>query len=799
MAQKQAKKRRKKSGFIGKLGAAISIIFIAMLVMGIGAFAYLYFSFAKDLPQIASLKEYKPSLVTRVYDRNDLLIGEYYIEKRILVPLERIPLALRRATIGVEDTAFYKHHGLNIEGIIRAFIANMKAGRVVQGGSSITQQVAKLLFLTPERTLKRKLKEAIISISIERMYTKNEILEIYLNHIYYGHGAYGVEAASQIYFGKRVTDLTLAEISILVGLPKAPTHYSPYNNLKKAKARQNHVLNRMVAIGAITPAQKVDAQSREMHLAGRKKPQNKAPWFAEHVRRLLEKKYGATKLYRGGLTVRTTLDLTLQKYARESVIAGLEKADNRLGYRGAQDHVDIKENETVDWEKLNPRLNKYGHEIDLYKPGNILRGIVLDVEKKKVIVGFEDNKGVIALKHMDWAKVPNPKKNALWAAKIKDARKVLKIGDIIETRILKAKPLDDGSLQLALYQIPIVQGALLAMDPKTGHVLAMVGGYDANTSKFNRAIQAKRQPGSSFKPIIYATALEKGSTPASIMIDAPIIFDRAVTEFRGWKPMNFEQKFFGPTTMRTAVTHSRNIVTIKTVEKIGVKSVIDNARKMGVTSKLDPNLSIALGASPVSPIEMVTVYGSLANGGARAKPIFIMSVEDRNGVILEENRPDLQQAIAPSTAYLMTNIMKGVVKEGTARSIKLKHPIAGKTGTTNNYIDAWFVGFTPEIVCGVWVGRDDNKPMGKKETGSRTAIPIWRGFMKKTLEGMPITDFKPPENIVFVKIDKKSGLLAKSMSENTMFEAFLDGTEPTSFVNVTQSGEQGALETLDDL
>jgi len=799
VARDKKKKRRGKSSLARRLGTAIALLFIVSVVACVGGATFIYFTYAKDMPNIDSLKEYKPSLVTRIYDRNDLLIGEYYIEKRILVPLEKIPLALRRATIGVEDTSFYKHHGLNIEGIIRAFIANMKAGHVVQGGSSITQQVAKLLFLTPERKLARKIKEAILSINIERMYTKNEILEIYLNHIYYGHGAYGVEAASQIYFGKSVTDLTLPEISILVGLPKAPSHYSPYNNMKKAKARQAHVLNRMVAIGAITPAQKMEAQKKEIRLAGRKKPQNKAPWFAEHVRRILEKKYGATKLYRGGLTVRTTLDLALQKFARESAKAGIEKNDRRLGYRGPVGHVDIEAGETVDWEKLNPRTNKRGHKIDIYKPGSILKGIVLDVEKKKVTVGFEDNKGVIPLKEMNWARTPNPRKNALWAAKIKDARKVLKPGDLIETRVLKGNVSDDGSLPLTLYQVPIIQGALLAMDPKTGHVLAMVGGYDAEKSKFNRAIQAKRQPGSSFKPIIYATAIEKGYTPASIIIDAPIIFDRAVTEFRGWKPMNFEEKFFGPTTIRTAVTHSRNVVTIKALDKMGVRPVIDNARKLGITSKLEPNLSLALGASPVALVEMVTVYGTLANGGARAKPIFIKSVEDRNGVILEQNEPEIKQAISPSVAYLMTNIMTGVVKEGTARSLKLKNPIAGKTGTTNNNIDAWFVGFTPDIVCGVWVGRDDNKPMGKRETGSRAAIPIWKGFMKKTLEGMPVVDFEPPEDILFVKIDKKSGLLTKSSGKDSFFESFIDGTEPATFVNEAKPDELGAQEDLGEL
>jgi penicillin-binding protein 1A len=776
---------RKKRSFIKTLFVTISVLFLISILSGAGAGYYIYQKYSKDLPDVAMLTSYKPSLVTRIYDNSDELVAEYYIEKRILLPLDQIPAMLRSATIAVEDAAFYEHHGLNLEGIVRAFIENMKAGRVVQGGSSITQQVAKLLLLSPERTLDRKIREAILSIQIDQKYTKNQILEIYLNHIYYGHGAYGVEAAALTYFGKHIGELSLSQMAIIVSLPKAPSNYSPYRHLARAKTRRNHALTRLVAINAITERQRDDAIAEPIVLAGLKKPTNKAPWFAEYVRRYLEKKYGANRLYRAGLTVRTTLDLKFQRYADEAVKAGLEATDKRLGYRGPLDHLDLEAGAVPDWEKLNKK-KRYGKDDSLrYMPGNKIKGLVLAVNKKKVDVGFESAKGSILVKNMNWAHPVDTKKNALWAAKIKDATKVLKPGDIIQVKILEGDPAEDGALPLALEQTPVVQGALLAVNPHNGYIRAMVGGYDPDVTKFNRATQALRQPGSSFKPIIYTAALDKGFTLASVIIDSPIIFNRAVTEFKGWKPVNFEKKFFGPTTLRTAITNSRNIVTIKLLDKIGAGYAASYARKFGITSPLDVNLALALGASQVSLSEMVSAYATLANGGVRMNPIFIKSVEDRNGKVLEKHEPTGTQAISSSTAYIMMNAMKNVVKEGTARRIgrKFKRPIAGKTGTTNNYIDAWFIGYTPDLVCGVWVGNDNNKPLGKKETGSRTAIPVWMGFMEKALETMPVTDFKAPSNVIFTRVNKKTGVLTQAKGEDVIFESFLDGTQPTTYVS----------------
>lgn len=774
----------------------LSVFALFSLAAGAGAALFVYLKYSRDLPDISALEGYEPSQVTRIYDDAGALIAEYYIEKRILLPLEKIPLMLRVATIAVEDVSFYEHHGLNLEGIVRAMIANIRAGRVVQGGSSITQQVAKQLFLTPERTLARKIREAVLSIRIDREYTKNQILEIYLNHIYYGHGAYGVEAAAQTYFGKGAGELTLAEMAMIAGLPKAPSHYSPYNDPERARRRRAHALNRMVAVGAITKAQAEEAAAEPFRLAGRKRPTNKAPWFAEHVRRLLEDKYGATRLYRGGLIVRTTLDLALQRRAVEAVREGLEKNDKRLGFRGPVGHMDIESGLQPDWPGLNPRKTE---DEDIYKPGARLYGWVLSVDKDEVEIGFEDAAGVIPLKEMRWAHNADPGRNALWIPKVKDARGVLKPGDIVMTRVLEGEPGPYGALPLALDQEPAVQGALLAMDPRTGYVKAMVGGYDHETSKYNRAVQARRQAGSSFKPIIYTAALENGFTPASVIIDSPIIYDKALEGFKGWKPMNFEEKFFGPTTIREAVTHSRNVVTIKTLEKVGIRRAIEYARKFGIESRLEPNLSLALGAAPVSLLEMVRAYATLANGGERPEPIFIKSVETSDGVVLEKNEPKAERVISREAAYLMVNIMKNVVREGTARRVRLGRPVAGKTGTTNNYQDAWFIGFTPNIACGVWTGRDDNDTMGKLETGARAAIPIWVDFMEYAVRGMPAFDFTVPENIVFERVDKQTGLLTRSTGEDAIFEAFVDGSQPVRYASEARASGNAAANGGRDL
>lgn len=766
---------------------AIAVTLVASNAMAAGVSYYYAKIFGEDLPDLSTLRSYNPSLATRVYDDSGELIAEFYVEKRILTSIANIPKALIMTTVAVEDSSFYEHHGINFEGILRAFYENLKARKVVQGGSSITQQLAKALLLTPERTLTRKVREALLSLEIERNYSKDEILEIYLNQIYYGHGAYGVAAAAETYFGKALADLTIAEMALIAGLPKAPNSYSPYNNPDKAKVRRAHVLGRLVATGYITPEVRDKALVEPIVLSGRRKPLNKAPWFTEHVRRYLEKQFGAEKLYKGGLKVYTTLDMKLQQGADSSVISGVEQLDKRLGYRGPVGRVKLEKDEKPDWGKLNPKDSPRQTTAEFFYPGRRVKALVTAVDKGLVKLSLGTAKGVILLPNMDWAHGANPNTNMMWVPKVEDARKVLKKGDIVEVKTL-GKPSSEGVYPLALDQTPDTQAALIALEPKTGAIKAMVGGYDPESTKFNRAVQALRQPGSSFKPIIYTAALDNGFTPATIVVDEPVTFDIALTGFKEWWPMNFEGLFFGPTRIREAVTHSRNVVTVKVLAQIGVPKAIEYARLLGIKSPLEPVLSLGLGSAQVTPDEMVGVYATLANGGVRMNQYFIKQVTDNTGAVIEKNEPYGEQVIKPTVAYLMTSIMQSVVEEGTAKKVsELGHHIAGKTGTTNNFNDAWFNGFTPDFVCGVWVGRDDNRPIGEKETGARAAIPIWFAFMKDALKNYKPREFETPEDIVFKRIDKKTGLLTDSTGDDSMLEAFMAGTEPTVYTGQTDT------------
>jgi len=777
---------------------AVAVTLVASTAMAAGVSYYYSKLFGEDLPDMSALKSYNPSLSTRVYDDSGEVIAEFYIEKRILTSIANIPKPLIQATVAVEDSSFYEHHGINFEGILRAFYENLKARKVVQGGSSITQQLAKALLLTPERTLTRKVREALLSLEIERNYSKDEILEIYLNQIYYGHGAYGVTAAAETYFGKPLADLTIAEMALIAGLPKAPNSYSPYNSIDKAKLRRAHVLDRLVAVGYITPEVRDKAAKEPIVLSGRRKPLNKAPWFTEHVRRYLEKQYGVAKLYKGGMKVYTTLDMKLQQGADSSVISGIEQLDKRLGYRGPAGRVKLEKGEKPDWEKLNPRDAPRQTDAEFFYPGRRVKAVVTGVDKGLVKVLLGEAKGVIFIPSMDWAHKADPNVNMLWAPKIEDARKVLKKGDIIEVKTL-GKPSREGVYPLALDQTPDTQAALIALDPRTGAIKAMVGGYDPESTKFNRAVQALRQPGSSFKPIIYTAALDNGFTPATIVVDEPVTFDIALTGFKEWWPMNFEGTFFGPTRIREAVTHSRNVVTVKVLAQIGAQKAIEYARLFGIKSPLEPVLSLGLGSAQVTPEEMVGVYATLANGGVRMNQYFIKQITDNNGAVLEKNEPYGEQVIKPAVAYLMTSILQSVVEEGTAKKVsELGHRIAGKTGTTNSFNDAWFNGFTPDFVCGVWVGRDDNRPIGEKETGARAAIPIWYAFMKDALKNYQSREFETPEDIIFERIDKKTGLLTDSTEDDSLLEAFMAGTQPTVYAGQEDTAGKDATQNGDE-
>ena len=764
--KKPAKERSKFKKIL--MVSFLSILLICLTAGFIGA-GFIYFHFSKDLPDVRKLKDHQPSTITQIYSDKDEKIAEFYIEKRIIISLENIPLALKQATLAVEDSNFYYHFGIDPKAIFRAFITNLKAGYVVEGGSTITQQLTKTMFLSREKTLPRKIKEAILAVRLELVFSKDEILELYLNQIYYGHGTYGVEAAARTYFGKSVKELTIAECAMIASLPKAPNNYSPYRNPKKARKRRNHVIRRMADVSFITTEQAKTSLQEDFHLGEVQEMLNKAPYFVEHVRRILENKFGSSKLYRAGLKVYTTLNMEMQESAQRAIKENLRNADKRYGYRGSLGTVDLSRGEIAVQNAMLKQNNfSEGQGIEI---GSTINGTVMSVGETQawVILGAED--GYLDIKNMNWARKPNPNVDGRWA-KIKRPNEAIAAGDMIQVKVLGRKQ-DGSGWSLALEQEPEVEAALVSLDPLTGHVKSMIGGYDFYKSQFNRAVQAIRQPGSAFKPIIYAAAINEGFAPSSIIIDSPIIFKEKEDAFDKWKPVNFEEKFYGPTSLREALAHSRNVVTVKLMQKIGIKSSIRLARSLGISSNLEENLSIALGSSGMTLYELTSAYSAFANMGTLIKPAAIRSIKSRSGEVLFTAVPETTQPITPGTAHIITSLMKSVIQNGTATKVRaLKRPVAGKTGTTNNYVDAWFMGYTPELVTGVWVGKDKDEPLGRNETGSRVAIPIWLQFMQEALANQPKINFSVPKDIQFLKVQSQSGEPAKFGDTDSKFELF---------------------------
>jgi penicillin-binding protein 1A len=693
-----------------------------------------------------------------------------------------MPEMLKKAFITAEDARFYKHKGIDILSIIRAFFKNIEAGTIVQGGSTITQQVTKSFFLTPERSYTRKIKEAILAYRIDKKFSKNEILFLYLNQIYLGHGAYGVEAASENYFGKSAQELNLAECAVLAGLPQAPSRYSPFRYPERAKQRQIYVLNRMVEEGVITNIQATEEINKELDIKPRKNWYiEEVPVYTEHIRRYVAKKYGDDILYKEGLKIYAAVNIEMQKIARGEIEKGLCALDKRQGYRGPIKHLQPEEIESFSKE-LQTEVEKAPLE-----EGKITQGVVIEVNNKNdtVVARIGKTLGIIRIEDMRWARKPDPEV-AYFQARVQHPGEVLSVGDVILVKV-KEKLFNTDRWWLDLEQIPKAQAALLCIESETGHVKVMVGGRDFRESQFNRAVQSRRQPGSAFKPIIYAAALDKGYTPATMIIDSPIVYQDAEHDFT-WKPRNYKEKFYGPTLFRDALAKSRNVVTIKILKDIGIDYAIDYAGNLGITSKLNRDLSIALGSSGVSLLELVTAYSVFNNLGYLIKPVFITKIEDRDGNVIEESSPLREKVIEKNTAYIMTSLLEGVVKYGTGHRIKaLKRPVAGKTGTTNNLHDAWFVGYTPRYTTGTWVGFDDENSLGKGETGSRAASPIWLGFVHKVLEGKPIKVFQVPEGVVFSKIDAETGLLPIPESKKTIFECFKEGSVPTEYTKEPNS------------
>ena len=775
--QKPHKKKKKHS----RLGKILIVTFYSItlfsLTLGFAGVVYIYFYFSQDLPDVRELKNYHPSTITQIYSDSNEKIAEFYIEKRIMIPLEDIPLALKQAALAVEDSNFYYHFGIDPKAIFRAFITNMKAGRIVEGGSTITQQLTKTLFLTRARTLPRKIKEAILAIRLELVFTKDDILEMYLNQIYYGHGSYGVEAAALTYFGKSVSELTIAECAMIASLPKAPNRYSPYKNLKRARKRRNHTIRRMDYLSYISPEETKAALNEEFHLTKITTMLNKAPYFIEYIRQFLQKKYGSTKLYRGGLKVYTTLNIDRQESAQRAIKTNLRSTDKRYGYRGAISNIDLSQGVLAIQESLT-KMNQ-PEKGEGITEGKIIKGVVIAVNAKQVSVLLGPDKGYIDILDMNWARPPNTKLDGRWA-KIKNPSEALYPGDLIWVRPLRVLGENLG-WALALEQEPEVEGSLISLDPKTGHLKAMVGGYDFSKSQFNRATQAIRQPGSAFKPIIYAAAIKEGYSPSSIIIDSPIIFKEKENAFDRWKPVNFEEKFYGPTSLRTALTHSRNVVTVKLMQNIGIKGTIRLAKSLGITSNLEANLSISLGSSGMSLFELSSAYSAFANNGTLIKPTAVRNIQNRKGEILFAAIPETTKPISPSIAYTITSLLQSVVENGTGKKVReINRPVAGKTGTTNNYVDAWFIGYTPELVTGVWVGKDKDQSLGRNETGSRAAIPIWLQFMQEALAEAPITNFKIPSDIQYLRVHPKTGEPAAYGEPGSKFEIFSQDYLPES-------------------
>jgi penicillin-binding protein 1A len=773
-----------------KIGLFLILFFILVIASTGIALWYLWSS---NLPYIGFLKHYNPPIITTVFADDGQIIGQFSEEKRILVPLKEIHRHTINAFVAAEDARFFQHRGIDLLGIVRALFKNIKSWRIEQGGSTITQQVIKSLLLkNPEKTYKRKVREALLSLQIEREFSKQRILYLYLNQIYMGHGLYGIEAASKVYFGKNARELNIAESALLAGLAQAPSRDDPVKHFNRAKLRQKYVLGRMKDEGFIDDKEFKEALNTDLTIYSEtEQHHNKAPYFLEYIRQKIEKKYGRHLLYRGGLKIYTTINLNMQAAAKRAIQKGLYELDKREGFRVPKRRSVFPAKDTL-YEKNTKSLGKSTLEIDTITEGTVIK---VDSINKETLVQVGDRKGILPLSGMKWARKVDPDK-AYFETTLHDPADVLTPGDIIQVKIIK-KSKEFPHLILSLEQTPEAQAAVFCLENKTGYVKALVGGLDASKSQFNRAIQARRQPGSAFKPIIYAAALDYGLTPSSIIIDAPFISPAGEKE-KLWKPKNYQETFYGPTLLRTGLIKSRNIITIKILEKIGIKYAIDYARRMGIDSPLSADLSLALGSSGLSLVELTKAYSVFANQGMLSKPIYITKVIDRNGKIIEENHPLSSRSISQETAYVITDLLKAVVTEGTGwRAKELSRPVAGKTGTTNDLRDAWFIGFNPTIVTGVWVGYDDNRRMGKGETGSRAACPIWLYFMKDVLKEKPIIPFQHPQGVVIAKIDAKTGLLATPSSQETCFQAFKKGREPTRYSPEPGSGKPGEFFQLD--
>ena len=775
--------------------AAIFMIFVVLAVVGAGGVLYGFYHFGKGLPEHQQLADYDPPVVTRIHAGDGRLMAEFAREKRVFVPIEAMPRQVIKAFLSAEDKTFYTHPGIDFPGIGRAAVTNlMRIGtnRRPIGASTITQQVAKNFLLTNEVSIARKAKEVILALRIERAISKDRILELYLNEIYLGFGSYGVAAAALNYFDKSLDELTLGEAAFLAGLPKAPNNYHPVRRPKAARARRDYVLNRMADDGYIA----LTSAAAEMALPVTVHPPSeievaRADYFVEEVRRELIGQYGDQGLYGGGLSVRTTLNSRLQRIADSALRFGLSAYDRRHGWRGPLGQVDPAKN-------LPKQLDKFPLPSDVTE---WRVAAIIELTAVSAGIGFRDGStGTIPLAEMRWARIFDKKGRR--GPQVRTPADVLDVGNVVAVEAATRKNKDEvwppGTY--ALRQIPKVSGGIVALDPHTGRVLAMSGGFSAGLSEFNRAIQAKRQPGSAFKPFVYLAALDNGFTPSSQILDAPFVIDQGPGLGR-WRPANYSNKFYGPSPLRLGLEKSRNLMTVRLAQNVGMPAIVEYAKRFGIVDNLQPMLSMSLGSGETTLMRLTTAYAMLVNGGKRIRPTLIDKIQDRKGKIIfrhdrrncdacedaewnaeaEPLLPDNREQVSdPKTTYQIVSMLEGVVKRGTGRRIRtIGKPLAGKTGTTNDSRDTWFVGFSPDLAVGVYVGFDHPKPLGKGETGSSVAAPVFKKFMSEALNDQPAIPFRVPRGIQLVRVDPNTGRPARSGARSAILEAFLPGTVPT--------------------
>ena len=755
----------------------INILAMALMLFGTCSVFFVFGAIERDQPEdFEAVSLYRPLLASRVYARDGQVIGEFFLEKRYVVDLSRVPRHVQLAFVAAEDKRFYSHHGIDLIGIARAAETNLKAGRIKQGGSTITQQIAKLLITGNEKSFTRKIKEAILARKIEKKLSKDRILAIYLNHAYLGHGAYGIAAAAEVYFGKSPEDLGLAEAALIAGTPKAPGANSPFGNWKRAKERQAYVLHEMVDAGFVGAAEAAAAKSEPITIIAEKDDWNWviAPYFVEHVRKYVYHKYGKEELFGKGLQIHTTLDLRMQLAAERAVKNGLEELSRRLGFSGPAGKIPSEaQSEFLRFPRVYPEIagvEQMPAEIFLGQP---YRGMVTATRGNKITVAVGERS--FELDRTDIERVRR------WTARDRNRR--LETGDVIPVRVEERETgwgRRKKKIQVAvLVEAPTVQSALVALDPATGEVRAMQGGYDYHMTQFNRATQAKRQAGSSIKPFVYTPSVDElNKTEVDIVLDGPI---SVPTAGGYWSPHNYKGEFAGPVTLRTALAKSYNTVSVRLALEVGVPRVIDYMRKMGLEKSVIPrHISISLGTPDVIPLEMTAAFASFPAGGKRVRPVFITKIKSHDGTVLEENHSGVgEQVMSPETAYIMVDMMKGVVTNGTGKKAsELGRPVGGKTGTSNDFRDAWFIGYTTELVTGVWVGRDNFKPIGADTTGGNTAAPIWLDFMKSAHPPTPPRDFAVPPGIVFVRMNGTSGQRARLGEWGSVLIPFKQGTVP---------------------